>query len=287
MGEQIKTGARMFERERVVTQTVQYVLLVGASILTILPLLVIFVGSFKTGAEFNSTGAFDLPSVWTFDNYRDAFVKGNMALGFFNTFVLIAGASVGSILTGTMASYALHRFDFRGRKFIKNLFLWIVLIPSTTAQVSRFQIVNALGLYNTRLVGIVLAMGTDIMAIYIYLQFLESISKSLDESAIIDGAGYFRVYWQIVMPLLKPATMTVLIIKSIGMYNDFYTPFLYMPKQSLQVISTALFKFKGPYGSHWEIICAGIMIAVIPTMILFVALQKQIYSGLVQGAVKQ
>lgn len=287
MGESIKTGARMFERERVVTQTVQYVLLIGASVLTILPLLVIFVGSFKTGAEFNSTGAFDLPAVWTFSNYRDAFVKGNMALGFFNTFVLIAGASVGSILTGTMASYALHRFDFRGRKFIKNLFLWIVLIPSTTAQVSRFQIVNALGLYNTRLVGIVLAMGTDIMAIYIYLQFLESISKSLDESAIIDGAGYFRVYWQIVMPLLKPATMTVLIIKSIGMYNDFYTPFLYMPKQSLQVISTALFKFKGPYGSHWEIICAGIMIAVIPTMILFVALQKQIYSGLVQGAVKQ
>ena len=167
------------------------------------------------------------------------------------------------------------------------LFLWIVLIPATTAQVSRFQIVNAPGLYNTRLVGIVLAMGTDIMAIYIYLQFLESIPKSLDESAIIDGAGYFRVYWQIIMPLLKPATMTVLIIKSIGMYNDFYTPFLYMPKQSLQVISTALFKFKGPYGSHWEIICAGIMIAVIPTMAIFVALQKQIYSGLVQGAVKQ
>lgn len=280
-------GTRLFETKGTAARALQYILLAAASVLTVLPLLVIFFGSFKTGAEFNSTGAFDLPVRWTWENYRAAFVKGNMALGFFNTFVLIAGASVGSILTGTMASYALHRFEFRGRKLIKNLFLWIVLIPATTAQVSRFQIVNALGLYNTRLVGIVLAMGTDIMAIYIYLQFLESISKSLDESAIIDGAGYFRVYWQIIMPLLKPATMTVLIIKSIGMYNDFYTPFLYMPKQSLQVISTALFKFKGPYGSHWEIICAGIMIAVIPTMAIFVALQKQIYSGLVQGAVKQ
>lgn len=281
------TFANAQSKRSVLSLTLVYLLLITASALTILPLLVVFIGSFKTGAEFNTTGAFDLPAVWIFDNYRTAFLRGKMALGFFNTFILIAGACAGSILTGTMASYALHRFEFRGRAFIKNIFLWIVLIPSTTAQVSRFQIVNALGLYNTRAVGIILAMGTDIMAIYIYLQFLESISRSLDESAILDGAGYFRVYWQIVMPLLKPATVTVLIIKAIGMYNDFYTPFLYMPKQSLQVISTALFKFKGPYGSHWEIICAGIMIAVLPTLVLFLALQKQIYSGLVQGAVKQ
>ena len=274
-------------RKSLVAQVAVYAALGAACALTILPLLVIFFGSFKTGAEFNTTGAFDLPKSWTFENYKTAFIRGNMALGFSNTIIQILGGCLGSVLTGTMASYALHRFDFRGRRLIKNLFLWIVLIPSTTAQVSRFQIVNALGLYNTRAVGIVLAMGTDIMAIYIYLQFLESISKSLDESAILDGAGYFRVYWQIIMPLLKPATMTVLIIKGIGIYNDFYTPFLYMPKKSLQVISTALFKFKGPYGVHWEIICAGIMLAVIPTMVLFIALQKQIYSGLVQGAVKQ
>lgn len=273
--------------ERIFPQFFKYLLLIGASLITILPILVIFVESFKTGPEFNSTGAFDLPKIRTFKNYATAFIKGKMALGFANTFFLIAASSVGSILTGTMAAYVIHRFEFRGKEFIRHIFLWIVLIPGTTAQVARFQIVNALGLYNTRMVGIVLAMGTDIMAIYIYLQFLESISKSLDESAIMDGAGYFRVYFQIIMPLLKPATMTVLIIKSIGIYNDFYTPFLYMPKQSLQVISTALYKFKGPYGSQWEVICAGVMIAIIPTLVIFIALQKYIYNGLVQGAVKQ
>jgi len=273
--------------ENVVSQMLKYLALGAAAVITILPILVIFMGSFKTGAEFNSTGAFDLPRQFTLENYKTAFVNGKMLLGFGNTLFLIVASALGSILTGTMASYVIDRFDFKSKNFIKHLFLWIVLIPSTTAQVSRFQIVNFLHLYNTRAVGIILAMGTDIMAIYIYLQFLESISKSLDESAILDGAGYFRVYWQIIMPLLKPATMTVLIIKGIGIYNDFYTPFLYMPKKSLQVISTALFKFKGPYGAHWEIICAGIMLAVIPTMVLFIALQKQIYSGLVQGAVKQ
>lgn len=273
--------------QRILFDSFKYIMLGTASVITILPLLVIFLGSFKTGVEFNRTGAFELPEVWMLENFKTVWIQGDMGLAFFNTVLLILLSSFGSIMTGTMASYVLHRFDFRGKEIIRKLFLWIVLIPGTTAQVARFQIVNFLGLYNTRLVGVVLAMGTDIMAIYIYLQFLESISKSLDESAIIDGAGYFRVYFQIIMPLLKPATMTVLIIKSIGMYNDFYTPFLYMPKKSLAVISTVLYKFKGPYGSQWELICAGIVLAIIPTLIIFLVLQKQIYNGLVNGAVKQ
>lgn len=271
----------------ITVKTFTYVSLILASFITILPLFVIFLGSFKTGIEFNSSGVFDFPTKWIISNYLDAFLQGDMILAFWNTLILIVFSGVGTVLTGTMASYVLHRFDFKGKKFIRNLFLWIILVPGTTSQVARFQIVNALGLYNTRLVGIVLAMGTDIISIYIYLQFLESISKSLDESAIIDGAGYFKVFFRIIMPLLQPATLTVLIIKSIGIYNDFYTPFLYMPKRSLQVISTVLYKFKGPYGSQWEVICAGVMIAIIPTLIIFLVLQKHIYNGLVQGAVKQ
>ncbi|AEE17339.1 carbohydrate ABC transporter permease [Treponema brennaborense] len=265
----------------------KYTLLVFTALIIILPILVVFFGAFKTGAEFNSTGAFELPQRWALDNFITVWQKGNMGLAFWNTFVMIVLASAGSIMTGTMASYVLHRFDFRGKELIRHLFLWIVLIPGTTAQVARFQIINALHLYNTMATPIILAMGTDIMAIYIYLQFLESISKSLDESAILDGAGYFRVYFQIIMPLLKPATVTVLIIKSIGLYNDFYTPFLYMPKKSLTVISTVLYKFKGPFGSQWELICAGIVIALVPTLIIFIVLQKQIYNGMVSGSVKQ
>jgi raffinose/stachyose/melibiose transport system permease protein len=103
---------------------------------------------------------------------------------------------------------------------------------------------------------------------------------------MLDGASYFTIFWRIILPLLKPAIVTVLIVKGVNIYNDFYTPFLYMPKSELQVISTALFKFQGPYGAHWEIICAGVMIAIIPTMIIFLALQKYIYNGFTEGSVK-
>ncbi|MHC1748699.1 MAG: carbohydrate ABC transporter permease [Cellulosilyticaceae bacterium] len=266
----------------------KYGILIFASLVAIIPILVIFFGAFKTGAEFNTSGPLQLPQNWLyFDNFIKAFKDGKMLLGFMNTFIILAIAIFGTIITGTMTAYVLSRFDFKFKKTVKALFLFGTLIPGVTMQVSTFQIVNSLGLFNTIWSSIILFMGTDIIAIYIFLQFLDNISHSLDESAIMDGASYITVYRKIIMPLLKPSIVTVLIIKGVGIYNDFYTPFLYMPKASLNVISTSLFKFKGPYGSQWQVICAGITIAIIPTMIIFLFLQRYIYSGLTQGAVKE
>ena len=134
---------------------------------------------------------------------------------------------------------------------------------------------------------IILYIGTDIISIYIFIQYLNNISYSLDESAIIDGANYFTIYFKIILPLLKPAIATVLIIKIVGVYNDFYTPQLYMPSEELAVVSTSLYRFMGPYGAKWEIIFAGIVICIIPTLIIFISLQKYIYNGLVNGSVKE
>jgi ABC-type glycerol-3-phosphate transport system permease component len=129
-------------------------------------------------------------------------------------------------------------------------------------------------------------MGTDVISVYIFLQFLNGIPRDLDEAALMDGASFFDVYRRIILPLLMPAIVTVLIIKGVAIYNDFYTPFLYMPGKGLGTISTSLFRFIGPYNAHWEVICAGVVITIIPTLIIFVFLQKYIYNGLTQGAVK-
>ncbi|MDU5951218.1 MAG: carbohydrate ABC transporter permease, partial [Paenibacillus macerans] len=103
---------------------------------------------------------------------------------------------------------------------------------------------------------------------------------------MLDGASYFTIYWKIILLLLAPAIVTVIIVKGVNICNDFYTPFLYMPSEELQVISTALFKFKGPYGPQREVICAGIMITIVPILIAFISLQKYIYNGFAQGSVK-
>lgn len=266
---------------------VKYASLILGAIIAVLPILVVLFASFKTNAEYTTTGVLTPPKDWTnFENYIRAFTEGNMLTGFKNTIIILTTSLIGTTLIGTMVAFVLDRFKFKGSKLIINLFLLAALVPGVTTQIATFQIVNALGLFNSLWAAIVLYLGTDIIAVYIFIQFMRSIPVSLDESAMLDGASYFTIYRKIIMPLLKPAIVTVFIIKGVNVYNDFYTPFLYMPKRDLMTISTSLFKFKGPFGSEWEVICAGIMIAIIPTLIAFLALQKYIYNGFQQGAVK-
>jgi len=266
---------------------IKYSSLVIGVLIALVPIIVVLFASLKTSEEMARTGALSLPENWfNFENYTRAFVEGDMLKGFFNTFIILFVAILGSIIIGSMIAYVLSRFKFRGSNIIMGAFLFAVLIPGVTTQVATFQIINSLGLFNTRGAAIILFMGTDIIAVYIFLQFLNRISESLDESAMLDGASYLTIYTKIILPLLKPAIATVFIIKGLTIYNDFYIPFLYMPKDGLQVVSTALFKFIGPYGSQWEIISALIIIAIIPTLIVFLSLQKYIYNGFTQGAVK-
>lgn len=264
----------------------KYLTLVLGAFIALMPIVVVLFASLKTGTEYSSTSPLSPPADWlNFANYTKAFVNGKMLLGFANTIFILVISIVGATLTGSMIAYILSRFKFRGKKLIMGAFLLATLIPSVTTQVATYRIINTFHLVDTRFAPILLYLGTDIIAVYIFLQFLDSISESLDESAMLDGASYFTIYFKIILPLLVPAIVTVVIIKGVGIYNDFYTPFLYMPSDNLQVISTALFKFKGPYGSQWEVICAAIMITIIPITLVFVSLQKYIYNGF-EGSVK-
>ena len=267
---------------------IKYIILGIATIIIVLPLITVFFGAFKGHEELLTSSPLALPKNWSnISNFVTAWTKGNMATGFFNTIIILIVSIVATVLTGTMTAYVLSRFDFKGKKFVKFIFLLASLIPSITMQMSVFQIIVGLGIYNTRWATIILYAGTDIISIYIFLQFLEGIPKSVDEAAVIDGASFPKIYFRIIMPLLKPAIVTVIIIKGIGYYNEFYTPYLYMKSKSLQVISTSLYAFQGPYGTQWEVICAACLITMIPSLIVFLLLQKQIYSGLANGAVKE
>ena len=265
----------------------KYTSLVIGSIVMLLPIALIITGSFKTNQELLSTGSFTPPENWfNFSNYAAAFSRGGMLLGFGNTAIILAAAITGTILIGAAAAYALDRFEFRIRGVVMGLFLLATLVPGVTTQVATFQIINGLGLYNTHGALILLFMGTDIVSIYIFIQFMRSIPKSLDEAAKLDGAGHLRIFFQVILPNLKPAIATVVIIKGIGIYNEFYMPFLYLPNPDLRPISTALFAFKGPFGAQWEIISAGVVITIIPILVLFLFLQRYIYNGFTSGATK-
>lgn len=279
---------KKFTPKEILFTTLKYASLILLVLVFIIPIMTVFFAAFKTGEEYMTTSVLSLPqSFLNFENFTTVFKDGNMLNGFKNTVIILVCSLAGAVLSGSMAAYIFSRFKTKFSKFVNGMFLVAVMIPGIATQVATFQIISALGLFNTRLAPIILYFGTDIMTIYIFLQFLENISVSLDESAIIEGANYFQIFFKIILPLLSPAVVTVLITKGVGIYNDFYTPFLYTPKADLLTLSTTLFKFKGPYGSHWEIISAGVIIIMIPTLIVFLTLQKQIYNGLVSGSVKE
>lgn len=280
-------GDKKLTPQSISIKTLKYISVLLAAAVTLLPLAVVFFGAFKTNKELLTTNPLAPPENFlNFSNYVKAFVDGNMMTGFYNTAIILAISLALTVLTGSMTAYVLSRFKFRGSKLIRNLFLVASLIPGITMQISTFQIVKSMGLYDTRAGVILLFAGTDIISIYIFLQFMNSIPKELDEAAIVDGASFPRIFFNIIMPLLKPAVATVAVIKGVGFYNDFITPNLYMKKTDLAVISTALYKFKGPYSTEWEVILAGCAITMIPTLIIFLLLQKWIYAGLTAGSVK-
>lgn len=272
---------------RVLISIAKYAVLVFACLIVIIPLVVVLLGSLKTHDDFLSSGAFDLPQVIELTNFQTAFIQGDVMRGLVNTAIILVFSCVGTIITGTMTAFVVQRFSMAFTKMVKAVFLVAALLPNISMQVTVFQIVHMLGLYDTLAAPIILYIGTDIVSIYIFIQFLENISVSLDESAILDGCSYPRVYWSIILPMLRPAIATVLVIKFVSIYNDFYTANLYMPSDGLEVVSTALYRFIGPYGSKWEIIFAGVIICIIPTLIIFLSMQKFIYSNLVSGSVKE
>ncbi len=273
-------------KERLTVGTVvKYLILILGALTALLPLLVVFIGSFKSNQEFLSTSVLSLPKKLDFSNYKMAFVQGQMLTGFKNTLIIFALAMAGKLLLGSAFAYAMNRFQFRGKKIILLAFTGAMLIPAITSQVATFKIINTMGLVNTMWSVILLNLGSDVISLYIFMQYLDEIPISLDESAFLDGASYFQIFYKIILPNLKAPIVTMLIISGVGLYNDFYNPYLYMPDPKLKVISTALFAFKGPYGSNWPVILAGVVIVVIPILVIFLSLQKYIYNG-VAGSVK-
>ncbi len=265
---------------------IKYISLIFFSIVALLPLASCVITAFKSDEEYASTNVMQLPTKWQFSNFIDAFQTANMGRAFLNSAIVLVFVLLGAIIIGTQLAYVLNRFKFPGNGLIRALFLFASLLPGVAMQVSVYNIMQSLGFINHLYGYIIMMMGTDIISIYIFIQFMENIPNSLDESAIIDGASYFTIYWQIILPLLKPAIVTSLILKGVSTYNEYYAASLYLQKSELKTVALSLYTFTGPLGNKYNMICAGVIISLLPALIIFIACQKQIYSGITAGAVK-
>ena len=282
------TSNAAIRAKSIVINVFKYALLIFSAFVALVPIVSCINTAFKTEEEYANTNVMTLPENWlNFDNFVTAWQQADMGHAFLNSFIILVCVLAGSVMISSMLAYVLNRFKFPGNGLIRNLFTIATLIPGIATQVTVYKIMTNLHLVNSMPGYIILMMGTDVITIYIFLQFFENLSVSLDESTILDGCTYFGVFFKILFPLLKPAIVTSAILKGVGTYNEYYMANLYLQdKTKYQVVSTSLYVFSGPMGSQYNYICAGVLITIIPALIVFLLCQDQIYSGMAAGAVK-
>lgn len=271
----------------VISQIVKQIICIGMVIIVILPILLTLFASLKTKGDMVNTSPLALPANITFENYEKVLTDKYLWIGFLNTGIILVVSIVFNVALGTITAYIIERFNFKFKKLVVALFFVGMLVPTFVTEIARFKIINGIGLYKTLGAPILIYVASDLMQLYIYRQFLSNVPVSLDESAMLDGCGYFQLFFRIIFPLLAPATATVSIIKAITIINDMYIPYLYMPGNKTRTLTTYLMDYANAQQGSWQTLAAGIIVIMLPTIILYIFFQKNILAGVTAGAVKE
>ena len=249
------------------------------------PFYLMVVNSFKTKKEiFGNT--LSLPEVFSFENYKEAFERLDYFQTFFNS-LLITGVSVLIIVVfSSMAAYALSRNKSKMSSFLFFLFVAAMLIPFQSVMIPLVTIFGNLEMLNRPgIIFMYLGFGSS-LSIFLYHGVLNSIPQSLDEAATIDGANRFQIYWYIIFPMLKPITVTVAILNTIWIWNDYLLPSLVINQEGMETLPLKMFFFFGEYTKQWHLALAGLTLAIIPVIIAYFLAQRQIIKGVSEGSIK-
>ncbi|TCN24088.1 carbohydrate ABC transporter permease [Mesobacillus foraminis] len=252
----------------------------------LVPFYYVISNSLKTFADI-LTNTSALPSVLQWQNYVQAFERLDYLRVFTNSLIITVGSNVVLIIFCSMAAYMLVRTKKKISNIIFMTFVAAMVIPFQSIMIPLIKTAGNLGLLNSMwgLVIMYLGFGSG-MTIFLYHGFIKGIPVELEEAAIIDGCSPFGVFWRIVFPLLKPITVTVMILNSLWIWNDYLLPSLVLQDPALRTIPLATFFFFGQYTKQWELALAGLVLSIIPLVIFFFSMQKHIIKGITSGSIK-
>lgn len=256
------------------------------ALVTLYPLIWLFISAVKSNEEFYSR-PFLLPTVWKWDNLVRAWKVSGMGLSLWNSTVVTVASLVLTLVLGALAAFVIARFEFKWKGFFTALFLLGMLIPIHSTLVPLFIIMKKIGLLNTYGALIFPYVAFELpLAIFIVAAYLVSIPKEIEEAALIDGTGYWGIFFRMMLPLSVPALSTVAILGFLRFWNDFAFALVFISKPALKTVPLSLSAFATGYMTDYELTMAALAIAVLPTIIVFVLFQEQIMKGMTAGAVK-
>lgn len=274
-------------RSSLLRQLPLHALLVLLCFAWVYPFLWMLSASLKTEREMLLGGAELIPRTFTFDNYARAWDAAQFGIYTVNTVIVSVSVVVIVVLVSSMAGYALGRGNMPGKRLVVGALIATMFLPKGFTILPVFLLVNALGLNNT-LAGVTIAESgaAHVVAILLFMGYFAAVPKELEESAILDGAGHVRLYWQIMLPLAKPVIATVAIFNFIGAWNSFLIPLvLTLTRPELRTLGVGIYSFTGEFGTDWTGLAAGSIITIVPIIAVFLWLQRYFIEGLA-GSIK-
>ncbi len=260
--------------------------LIAYGFTVVYPVFLMIISSFKTTRELFKS-PFAMPKSWSMHNYIEAWNRGNFSSYFGNSLFVTLTALLIVLVVGSLAAYPLGRYAFKGKSWLMMYFLAGLMLPIRLGILPLFFLMRSLHLLNTpwSLIAIYVASGIP-FTIFVLANFFETLPKELEEAARIDGAGDFRIFWQIMLPLIRPALATVAIFNFIPWWNDFFFPLIFIRAEKYKTLPLGLFSFFGEHQNNWALLFSGLTITALPLLIVYLLASKQIIKGLTSGALK-
>lgn len=265
---------------------IKYALLTLLAVLIVLPILWMAISSFKDTGEIYAKEIVWLPKHFRWENYADVLSGTYLIRSFFNSLMITIPPVFIGVLTSAMAGYAFSKLDFPGKNVIFVLMFATMMIPGVVTMIPAYLLFNAYGWLGTLLPLLIPGMCGSVTTMFFLRQYLSGLPNELKEAALIDGLSHGGVFFRIFLPLAKPAMLTQLILSFNGAYNDYMGPLLYINDEKWQTIQIVLNSFVSEYQSNWQYMLAGSVLALLPTMVLFVCAQKYFVEGIAFTGIK-
>lgn len=246
------------------------------------PLLMLINTSLKTMPSFMKD-ATSLATELNFKNFADAWNKASFPKYLLNSLYYTVAATLIYVVSAVFVAFPIARNYVKHSNILLTLFVIALFLPP--ALIPQFQLILNLGLYNTP-TGYILLFLVNPIGIIILVNYIKTLPRELDEAAALEGCGYFRFVWSIVLPLIRPAVATVIVLHAIGIWNEIIQATIYLTNKNYYPITRGLIVFQGVYGSNWPTLAAAVLMLTLPMLVLFLFLQRYIVSGLTAGAVK-
>lgn len=266
---------------------IKYIALIAVAVIQIFPLYWLITFSLKSNVEIFGDNVIGLPQHWRFENYAEALTKSSLIRYFFNSVFYSAVTVLVAGLLSAMAAYAIARMYWKKRNTVFTIFTVGIMIPAQAALLPLFQLLDKIGLKGGYL-GLLIPYiaGAIPMSVMILTGFYKGIPKEIEEAACIDGCGLWRCFFSIITPIVKPALATASIFTFLGTWNELMLANTFVDKDVYRTLPVGIMSFAGQYSTDWGLIGAGMVIATLPTILIYFLLSNQVQESLVAGAVK-